>query len=181
MNDMRYYYHIRLRCYEGAVMRRMSQKAWNNVLIFSMLILIIIFNYDRLFPTDKDAVQPIVAENEFILSMQINQLSFERIGTGWRVSAPSEDDIPSMLSEDIDALVMQWQRALLRQTANELAQEVTASPQYIVSIRLAGQKNAKVIGLLQADGISYAIYSGDLYLLDFPNLEQLLPPNLNKQ
>ncbi|WP_371196056.1 hypothetical protein [Glaciecola sp. SC05] len=157
-------------------MLRLSQKAWNNVLIFSMLILIAIFNYDRLFPSNESGVQAVVADTEFILSMQINQLNFERIGTGWRVSAPSADDIPNMQSEDIDALVNQWQRASLRPSSSFLPAEVTASPEYIVSIWVAGQKNAKVLGLLQSENTAYVIYDGDLYLLDFPNLNQLLPP-----
>jgi hypothetical protein len=158
-------------------MLRLSQKAWNNVLIFSMLILIVIFNYDRLFPSDNSGLEAVVGDTEFILSMQINQISFERIGTGWRVSAPSAEDMPNMLSEDIDALVNQWQRALLRPAPNPLPAEVTASPDYIVSIWLAGQKNARVFGLLQSDNTAYVIFDGELYLLDFPNLNQLLPPS----
>ncbi|WP_382408496.1 hypothetical protein [Glaciecola siphonariae] len=157
-------------------MRRLSQKGWNNILIFSMLILIVIFNYERLFPSADDGVRQVVGENAFILSMQINTLNFERIGTGWRVSAPSEDLIPNMQSEDIDALVSQWQRALLRPTSVSLPAEKTASPPYIVSIWLAGQKNAQVLGLLEVDASAYAVYDGQLYLLDFPTLKQLLPP-----
>jgi len=156
-------------------MRRLSQKAWNNVLIFSMLILIVIFNYDKLFPSECRGAQAIIADGEFILSMQINQLSFERIGTGWRVSAPSLDDIPEMKSEDIDVLVNQWQRTLVRPTANTLPAEITDSPQHIVSIWVAGKKNAKVLGLFQFENTAYVIYEGELYLLDFPNMNQLLP------
>lgn len=157
-------------------MRRLSQKAWNNVLIFSMLILIAIFNYDRLFPSDEGGVQAVVGENKFILSMQIDKLTFERIGTGWRVSAPSVDDIPNMQSEDIDALVNQWQRALLRPAGTILAADITDSPEHIISIWIAGEKNAQVLGLLVFENTPYVIYSGQLYLLDFPNLNQLLPP-----
>jgi hypothetical protein len=142
-----------------------------------MLILIVIFNYDRLFPADNSGARAIVDDNEFILSMQINVLTFERIGTGWRVSAPTASDIPSMQSEDIDALVAQWQRALLRPSLDNVPAELLTTPDHIVSIWLAGQKNAKVIGLFEAEGKPYAIYNGDLYSVDFPNLKQLLPAN----
>lgn len=163
---------------KGRSMRRLSQKAWNNVLIFSMLILIVIFNYDRLFPNATNNALNIVDEGEFILSMQINQLNFERIGTGWRVSAPRAEDIPNMQSEDIDELVTQWQRALLRPTANTLSPQVTESPEYLISIWLAGQRTAKVIGLLSFEDTPYVVYEGELYLLDFPNLNQLLPDSI---
>jgi hypothetical protein len=156
-------------------MRRLSQKAWNNVLIFAMLILIVIFNYDRLFPIDDNGSRTIVGENEFILSMQINVLSFERIGTGWRVSAPSENDLPDMQSEDIDALVTQWQRAMLSPSSEMLSPDITANPQYIVSIWIAGAKNPQVMGMLEYEGVPYVMYNGDLYVLDFPNFTQLLP------
>jgi hypothetical protein len=158
-------------------MRRLSQKAWNNVLIFAMLILIVIFNYERLFPVNEQGARLIVGENQFILSVQINVLTFERIGTGWRVSAPSEDDLPSMRSEDIDVLIGQWQRAMLKPTNDELAANVTANPDHIVSIWVAGEKSPQVLGLLKANNNAYAIYNGDLYLLDFPTLNQLLPPS----
>jgi len=63
-------------------MRGLSKRAWNNVLIFAMLGLIVVFNFDRLFPVDSSNRAMLIAEHEFILSMQINELTFERIGTG---------------------------------------------------------------------------------------------------
>ncbi|MBT1451905.1 hypothetical protein KJ365_13515 [Glaciecola sp. XM2] len=155
---------------------RLSQKAWNNVLIFSMLILIVVLNYDRLFESDESSSKPVVSEGDFIVSLQINQMTFERIGTGWRVTAPSADLLPDMQSDDIDRLVAQWQRAILAPSPVILAPEITASPSYLVSISVAGQPSAQIMGLLEVEGVAYVIYEGELYLLDFPTMAQLLPP-----
>jgi hypothetical protein len=157
-------------------MLRLTQKTWNNVLIFSMLILIVLLNYDRLFGNAEGGTQGIVKESDFIVSLQINQMTFERIGTGWRVMAPTEADLPNMQSEGIDALIAQWQRALIRPSPENIAPELTASPDYLVSLSVAGQQSAMVMGLLEVDGTTYVIYGGELYLLDFPTLAQLLPP-----
>jgi hypothetical protein len=158
-------------------MLRLSQKAWNNVLIFSMLALIVLLNYDRLFGGTQEDIQPIVKESDFIVSLQINQLTFERIGTGWRVMAPTEAELPNMQSADIDALIAQWQRALIRPSPDTLPAEITSSPAYLVNVWLAGAKSAKVMGLLEVDNTAYVINDGELYLLDFPTLAQLLPPS----
>jgi hypothetical protein len=157
-------------------MLRLSQKAWNNVLIFSMLALIVLLNYDRLFGSTEGDIQPIVKDSDFIVSLQINQLTFERIGTGWRVMAPTEAELPNMQSENIDALIAQWQRALIRPSPDTLPVEITSSPAYLVNVWLAGEKSAKVMGLLEVDSTAYVISDGELYLLDFPTLAQLLPP-----
>lgn len=156
-------------------MLRLSQKAWNNVLIFSMLALIVLLNYERLFESADSDIQPIVKESDFIVSLQINQMTFERIGTGWRVMAPSEAELPNMQSEDIDALIAQWQRALIRPSPDILPAEITSSPPYLVNVWLAGEKSAKVIGLLEVESTAYVISEGELYLLDFPTLAQMLP------
>jgi len=156
-------------------MLRLSQKAWNNVLIFSMLALIVLLNYERLFESADSDIQPIVKESDFIVSLQINQMTFERIGTGWRVMAPSEAELPNMQSEDIDALIAQWQRALIRPSPDILPAEITSSPPYLVNVWLAGEKSAKVIGLLEVESTTYVISEGELYLLDFPTLARMLP------
>nr|WP_136252787.1 hypothetical protein [Ningiella ruwaisensis] len=183
-------------------MRKLSQKAWNNVLIFSMLILIVVLNYDSLFSDRGDEVIPLVPEGAFVTSMQINQLTFERIGSGWRVSAPSEEDLAglqmyqqsqarngepftgeslngeSMSPTDIiNNIVSQWQTASMRITDNTLDSKLSANPQYIVSLNLAGENQTRVYGLLTANNTEYVIYQGELYLLDFPNVNQLVPFN----
>jgi hypothetical protein len=158
-------------------MLRLTQKAWNNVLIFSMLILIVLLNYDRLFGSAEGGTQAVVKESDFIVSLQINQMTFERIGTGWRVMAPTEAQLPNMQSEDIDALIAQWQRALIRPSPENLASELTASPDYLVNLSVAGEATPMVMGLLEVDNTAYVIYGGELYLLDFPTLAQLLPPD----
>lgn len=157
-------------------MRGLSKRAWNNILIFAMLGLIVVFNFDRLFPVDSSNRAMLIAEHEFILSMQINELTFERIGTGWRVSAPSLDSIPDMQSESIDKLVNQWQKVKLIRSSDSLEPNLTSSPPYIVSVWLAGQEEAKVVGLLEVDNIPYVIHKGDLFVLDEPSFFDLLPP-----
>lgn len=52
-------------------MLRLSKRAWNNVLIFSMIALILILNLEQ-FKNDTPKTRLIVPEGEYILSLNIN-------------------------------------------------------------------------------------------------------------
>ena len=68
-------------------MVKLSRKAWNNVIIFSMLILIFLFNSTSNFLTGgADSEQPagLIPTGGVIASLEFDNVKVERIGQGWR-------------------------------------------------------------------------------------------------
>ena len=66
---------------------RLSQRGWNNVLIFACLFLIMLFNSTEQIFSEKEpeAIQPLLPANSLIQSINFNGIKFERIGSSWRV------------------------------------------------------------------------------------------------
>ena len=69
-------------------MARISQRAMNNVVIIAMLIMIALFNLDSLVPK-KDVVQSrsLLPEDAYVLKIEHDGHSLERVGQQWRQSA----------------------------------------------------------------------------------------------
>ncbi|MBF7073364.1 hypothetical protein ISG33_08145 [Glaciecola sp. MH2013] len=155
-------------------MARLSQKAWNNVIIFSMLTMIIALNIGNFQNSAEDLPFPIVEEGGLILSLEIDQVVIERAGTSWRINPDSVNNLQSSLPQagELTSLVDYWQRALLkRQTRIEVAQ--LAQPDHIVVIWLAGERNGLVVPIKRIDGQAYVLLNDEALLLDFPTLAQL--------
>jgi hypothetical protein len=72
-------------------MIKLSQRAWNNVIIVSMLMLIMLFNFSGNFLNDgSDNVSSLftlVPANMTITTMEFEQEKVERIGQGWRTTS----------------------------------------------------------------------------------------------
>ena len=72
-------------------MIRLSQRAWNNVIIVSMLMLIMLFNLSSDFLNDESGEAPalltLVPTNMTITTMAFEQEKVERIGQSWRATS----------------------------------------------------------------------------------------------
>lgn len=157
-------------------MRRLSQKAWNNVLIFSMLGLIVIFNWERLFPSDMPTRLPLLPENSVVLTLQIDQVVFERVGSTWRINSNREK--LAITSDDIQQLIDSWNKATMR-LPKEKVETADLFPQdHVVSVFIAGQKNGLVFSFKQLEDTVYIIHDEHYFELDFPLLSQLIPSQL---
>lgn len=65
----------------------LTQRGWNNVLIFASLFMIVLFNstHQRFVSNDNDKVKRTLIESSSLLqNIDFNGLRFERIGAGWR-------------------------------------------------------------------------------------------------
>ncbi len=156
-------------------MRRLSQKAWNNVLIFSMLILIVVLNWDKLFGEGKLSVISVVPEGAVILNVEIDELNFERVGTGWRVVGPESKLRPNLTSEAIAEIIGKWERALLRLPLEQVEPTAFYPLDHVATIWIAGQKNGLVYSIKTIGEQTYFVHESRYYLLDFPSLSQLMP------
>ncbi|MCJ8271757.1 MAG: hypothetical protein MJK04_20450 [Psychrosphaera sp.] len=130
-------------------MIQLSKKGWNNVLIFSMLLMIMVFNgmHKNLGgrePTDTDVL--ILPENSLVLTLNIGDIAIERIGQGWRANPAVNMDLAQLTD-----LMARWKahKAQWQMDDNE-AKVMTDGimPQFIVIATLAGK----------TDGAVYAFY-----------------------
>ncbi len=139
---------------------RLSRKAWNNVVIISMLLMIFFFNglHKKLnTPPVNEGVQALLPEQSFILAMAFPELKIERIGTSWR-SQKLQSITWQADEQTLEQLVERWQRQQLTIAALPVSKISKASADYVASVWLAGEQLPAV----------YQLYSIEqqYYLLD---------------
>ena len=83
-------------------MIKLTQKAWNNVIIISMLVLIVMFNSTSNFlngESSSSQVSNLLPQSAEISSMDFGEYKIERIGQGWRVqhTAATEAQIQTLI------------------------------------------------------------------------------------
>lgn len=150
-------------------MARLSQKAWNNVIIFAMLAMILMLNLSNFKPDDSNSPMLIIEEGGILLSLQLNQNVIERAGKTWRF----EGDTSAQASpEQLATLVDNWQRALLK-PQNEINAEQFQTPDHVVVLWLAGERNGRVLPIKTIQQQTYIMFNDEPMLLDFPTVEQL--------
>jgi len=96
---------------------KLSRTGWNNVIIFSVMIIILLINAtnDRLFPKgDSRNDQYLLPEHSVILTLVINfndnrQLKFERIGRAWQLT--SHGLLVDLSNQQIEQLMSAWQQS----------------------------------------------------------------------
>ncbi|PAJ74123.1 hypothetical protein CJF42_12025 [Pseudoalteromonas sp. NBT06-2] len=137
-------------------MIRLSKKGWNNVLIFSMLIMIFLFNglHHKIIDTESDdIIQSILKEQSYILTIEYPLYKIERIGTGWRSNS-------QLTGPQIFELSINWQQATgLRITDIDAIKSEFKNKQAenIVTIWLAGEALPQVYAFFKL-GQDYFIH-----------------------
>jgi len=95
---------------------KLSRTGWNNVIIFSVMIIILLINAtnDRLFPEGGSGNDnTLLPEHSIILTLAINfsdnrQLAFERVGRAWQMT--SQGLLVDLSNQQIDQLMLAWQQ-----------------------------------------------------------------------
>lgn len=154
-------------------MARLSQKAWNNVIIFSMLIMITVLNLDR-FGSEDDGPQTILDNGEIVLSMQVDLNIIERVGQSWRISPKSPAYSENVPAESLAILVQNWQRAIVKEPLEPFDITMFERPNHVVAIWLAGEQQSRVYPIVRFQDSVYIKVNNEAKLLDFPNLSQLV-------
>ncbi|MCF2947270.1 hypothetical protein L0668_04065 [Paraglaciecola aquimarina] len=90
-------------------MIRLSQRGWNNVIIFTTLILIMLFNFSSDFLNrnvqDKPEISTLIPAGLVITTIEYQNDKIERIGQGWRAKSGK------LSHEQLTQLVANWQNA----------------------------------------------------------------------
>lgn len=113
----------------------LSRKAWNNVVIFAMLIMIFFLNglHNKINPNEQaSGSQRLLPEQTFVLTLAFPGYKIERIGTAWRSEGPWQVS-PNQLPLLIDA----WQQVELELTDISLPSSKAVS---VAQFWLAGEE-----------------------------------------
>jgi hypothetical protein len=140
-----------------------------------MLGLILILNIDT-FKSDEPSARLIVAEGEYIISMDINQVELEKAGQQWRIS-PSGIQ-PSVLpsSEQLQGIVKAWQQAYISPADIDFDNELFSTPSTLVVISLAGVSQPTVVALNIVEKQLFLVINKQIFILNSPAIKQLLEP-----
>jgi len=160
---------------------RLGRKGWNNVIIFSMLIMIFFLNgWHKQFlgGEDKPALQAVLPEQSFVLTLKFVNQKIERIGTSWRTT-PLQKDAPLIwqaTEQQLKDLVSYWQNAQLM-GVNESVVFNHNSPLYVATFELAGESLPWVYLLYKGAGQYYLLEKNSqrILALDLSTAQQLFP------
>jgi len=125
---------------------RLSRVGWNNVIIFSVMIIIIFLNFtnNKLFRRNSEGAYTqdvaIFKDHAVILTLTINQqIKIERIGQTWRMTPIK------MKEQALEQMMLSWQQA----TGNTetLKYDLTKQKVITVSAVIAGDKEPQLLSL----------------------------------
>ena len=135
---------------------KISSRAFNNILIFSMLAMIMLFNMDTWLPKPGGAEKmALIAEQDLVLRIDIDGARLERVGTQWRLIDSSASHVP----EDI---VNAWLSAEL--AATEFNGVVNTS--VFAQVWLAGYPQPAGFTLIQSPHGSFVRISDSTYRIE---------------
>lgn len=149
-------------------MLRLSQKAWNNVVIFAMLFMVYLFTLSNDMINKGDEIPE--AESVFpafsvVMTLDFGVSRIDRIGQDWRLTSDDEISLQRLV-----AISETWS------TLSVLPTTLTFdSAPYVVSIQLAGENRSRVYQLFPQGGDIILQLNGAQYLLSDINIDQLFP------
>lgn len=134
---------------------RLTKRGWNNVLIFSTLFMILLFNTTHQKFVEGEGVaekQPLIAAEAIIQVIDYSGIKFERIGSNWRVQSALEGEL-NIIPEQ---LVQAWQSLTFEILAEspELSATSYSLPVLVQAIGLDSQQ-IFVVYLEPSSGLAY--------------------------
>lgn len=156
-------------------MIKLSQRAWNNVIIISMLMLILLFNFSSNFlnggSDSKPTVRTLVPIGSVITTVEFQQHKIERIGQGWRATFAASDN--AMLSRLVD----HWHQSEIRLIENDVnISQFELNDKHSVKLWFAGQTLPFEYQFVPMQDKTFVIIDGSTYQLIRPTLPMLTIP-----
>lgn len=130
---------------------KLSKTGWNNVIIFSVMIMILLINVTskKLF-TDESAnqadssQQSILADHSVILTLAINnQLMFQRSGVNWQIIdiASGKEVALKLTNQQIEQVMLAWQQSTGLVQADDII--IEGQKGIAVTVGIAGKAQAE--------------------------------------
>lgn len=156
---------------------RLSKKGWNNVLIFSCMFMIILFNYtSNMFSGNSKPIEqrPLIANATLMQAIDFSGIELQRVGTGWRVLS----QIATAKIEQPEQFVATWSQQPLESLASEpiLLEGVISLP---VVVWIAGKSEGQVYQFM-IDHQQQSVYVLDQtaqqwFMLPYQQLSNFIP------
>lgn len=158
----------------------LTQRGWNNVLIFASLFMIILFNSTHQKFTDgEDDIEQasLITQTAVIQSIDFSGIKLERIGAAWRVLASIE--LSNEIAADQIAQAWQYQQFTL---LNEQPQLMATISRYPIVIFAHGYEQAQLFDVIlepQTD-LAYVFnkLTGQWFVMNRVDASQLIPKPL---
>lgn len=149
-------------------MIRLSQRGWNNVIIFTTLILILLFNFSSDFlnrnAEDKTAIPALIPSDWVITTIDYGQDKIERIGQGWRAQSGKLEH------DDLTQLVNAWQNAEIELFDSNLNWQTDTQ---VIQVWFAGQAEPIEYSFLPLADKTLIKIEQQTYLLIHPTFSNL--------
>jgi len=161
----------------------LTQRGWNNVLIFASLFMIVLFNstHQRFVSNENDKVTRTLIESaSLVQNIDFNGLRFERIGTGWRtvttLDIETEPDAKSQLGPS--EIIQHWATSSIETLENEPAIN-TSNIRFPIAVDVIGQKQTQIFEFIIDNdvGVVYIFdhLLGQWMILDQQQLSLYIP------
>ena len=122
---------------------RLSKKGWNNVLIFGVLIILILFNFSqKLMQQPKTEQRTVIGNQQMIVEIKTPDFSIKRSGRSW-ISEPNL----GLSEQQLSLLVQNWQNHPLQIQAAILNPENL----FIIHVYTADKAQPITVKLIQQD------------------------------
>ncbi len=151
-------------------MIKLTQRAWNNVIIISTLILILLFNFSSNFLNNGAEQDPdrltLIPTDLIITTIEFEHQTVERIGQGWRAHSALYSN------QDLAQLVQNWQQAEVKRF-DQAVQWLPANSQR-VSLWFAAQASPIDYQFLTLADKTLVQIDNQIYQLVSPDLASLI-------
>jgi len=152
---------------------KLSRRGWNNVLIFVVLVMMLVFQYLGKKMNSDDAVsqyQSALPSNAVILSMQFDNIQIQRVGS----QLATKPEL-GLSQPQLQQIIKAWERATFKPVAEDV---VIANLAYGINITFELVNLAEPVTLIlyQIDG-GYLLqnWQSQLLQIDDAELQVLLP------
>jgi len=157
---------------------KLSRAGWNNVIIFSVMIFILVINVTnkKIFSSDdaKSSGQlTIFAEHAVILSLSIEQqININRVGRTWQ-AAPTK-----ISGQALEQMMLTWHE--IEGVIVEQPTELDRQMALVISVELAGEPQTSVLNLFITNNELLIFNSQQKRWLAFalPIFSQLIPAEI---
>jgi len=140
---------------------RLSKKGFNNLLIFGILLITFIFNFNQRLREPHETKQSTVIPKEFtILEIQTPDYTLTRVGRNWQRK-------PSMgiSSDKLQQVVNNWQTVPL----DTLTEQNFPLSDFILRFFIAEQKDPIIVQLHQLQNDHYVLQVNEKLYLSLPS------------
>ncbi len=155
----------------------LSRRDWNNVIIYSVLVMLVLFYFvPQHLMTLKQQQLPsykLVPEGYVLVQLQFDRTNLQQAGQQWRFQPVIDKSIdPAQLAE-------LWQQTELKPWPQQI--ELSAQPTRRVGLLLAGENNVSQWGLYQNGRDFYLKKQGfvEIFQVTAGQAEQLIPLSLS--